>query len=502
LKIENCKLQIGDVRLRVVRGRFLARYRYVRLRWRLLAAVIDVTGYALFWAAQRVARCVSWLGGRRSLSSGIRKGTGPFSAVTGTEMGTGRSYWRSDEAAAARQTMDLSPFLGRGEPKSILVIQLDHLGDAVLSLGMLHVLRREHPGAAIEVLCAPCSQELFSACADVDAVHVLDATRFCHKRLRAWRWLAALVSAGWKLRKRRFDLAIDVRGEAPHAMLMFLAAAKRRLGWRCGGAGFLLTDSPAYEPGRHEVLSRLAVVRALSIEATEEDVSPVFVPADDARQRVRAMLHNTREAERREKRAAKRGLGAREAGARRLVVLHVGSGMPAKRWPAERWQELSARLVFEHGACVALVGGDEDRQAAAAVVGPYALEGVADFTGRLTVPELAAILSEADVVVGSDSAPAHLAAAVGTPVVALFSGTNQQAQWRPWGPEVRVVHRPTACWPCHRRECPLAGHPCMRGITVEEVLGVVGTLRVPSTAASQRCVDQQSIRTEPTLSRR
>ncbi|MBI1903549.1 MAG: glycosyltransferase family 9 protein [Planctomycetia bacterium] len=371
------------------------------------------------------------------------------------------------------------------------MIQLDHLGDAVLSLGMLRVLRRECPHAEIEVLCAPCSRELFAACPELDAVHVLDATRFSRMRLRAGRWLAALVAAGWRLRQRQFDLAIDVRGEAPHALLMFLAGSRRRLGWNCGGAGFLLTDSPRYEPGRHEVLSRLALVRALSIDAAQEDVAPVFAVTDEARATVRRLLSPWR-------RAAP------------LVVLHIGSGMPAKRWPAERWQELSARLAFERGARVALVGSQDDREIAAAVVGPHALEGVADLTGKLTVPELAALLAEADVVVGSDSAPAHLAAAVGTPVVALFSGTNQQAQWRPWGGKVQVVHSPTACWPCHRRECPLAGHPCMREIKADDVMAVVGTgtagkmpvVRVPSAASEQRCLDEQTAPAEQTLARR
>ena len=99
--------------------------------------------------------------------------------------------------------------------------------------------------------------------------------------------------------------------------------------------------------------------------------------------------------------------------------------------------------------------------------------GVVDWTGRLSLAQLAALLQQANVFVGADSGPAHLAAAVSAPVVALFSGTNLAEQWRPWGEHVSVVRQAVACGPCHRSMCPLADHPCMQGLLPSAALAAI-----------------------------
>jgi ADP-heptose:LPS heptosyltransferase len=94
----------------------------------------------------------------------------------------------------------------------------------------------------------------------------------------------------------------------------------------------------------------------------------------------------------------------------------------------------------------------------------------------LTIDELAALMERANLFVGADSGPAHLAAAVGTPAVVLFSGTNDSRQWRPAGRDVRVVQHPTVCAPCHRETCPVEGHPCMERLSPEEVAAAITQL--------------------------
>src|SRR5262249_10853147 len=147
------------------------------------------------------------------------------------------------------------------ETRSILVVQLDHLGDAVLSLGLLRALRGHYPAARLHVLAAPWNVELLITSGSVDHVHVMKCPRFA--RRGGWKWQADLVRGSWRLRRHRFDLAIDVRGELPHAILMWLAGARRRVGWPCGGGGFLLTDGVPYVRGRHEVQSRAAIAKVL-----------------------------------------------------------------------------------------------------------------------------------------------------------------------------------------------------------------------------------------------
>lgn len=401
--------------------RFLGCYRYVRLRWRLMFAAIDALGWMLF---------------------------GPGKLL----MAAARGKRRPLEHQAS-------------EIQRILLIQLDHLGDAILSTGLVSALAQRYPGSKIDVLAAPWSVAIFRLTGQVRRVRALKENRF--SAARGWRWIAALVRCGWQLRRQRYDLVLDVRGEFPHAVLMWLTGAKRRLGWNCGGGGFLLTDSVPYHRGRHEVLSRLAMLRTLFPAATEDELAPRLRPTARtvAATEEQLLAHGI---------ASKPAVvdpmqAALQVGAGPLVVMHVGAGTATKRWPAWHWRELLGRLIVRHNASVILVGTDHDRAIAQQVLAGGALQGVADWTGKLKLHALAALLQRADLLIGADSGPAHLAAAVGTPVVAIFSGTNNPHQWSPWGTEVELVRNQPACSPCHRQSCPLADHPCMVGVQPESV---------------------------------
>jgi len=393
--------------MRVHRPRW-SPYRYTRWRWHVLFAVIDALGWT-FFAAFHVLRTA-----RR---------------------------WRHRNAAE--------------QPvRSILLVQLDHLGDAILSLGLLRSIRERYPQARLHVAASRRNEELFSTCGLVDEVHLVPVTRFCR---RGWRWIVEIVRWGWHLRRHRFDLAIDVRGDFPHAVLMWLAGARRRIGWSCGGGGFLLTDRAAYVPGRHEVLSRAAVAERLGIDITVPP-KPRLEISEAALDWADAQLATLWPGHARANRAP-------------LVALHIGAGTDAKRWPAEHWQQLAELLMLEPTASVVLVGTHDDtdvaRQIEDTALGPR--RSCLNLVGRLSLSQLAAVLRRADLFIGADSGPAHLAAAVGTPVIALFSGTNDPQQWRPWGTAVTVLRQAPHCSPCHREVCLWSDHPCMRGIAPEAV---------------------------------
>jgi ADP-heptose:LPS heptosyltransferase len=382
-----------------------------------------------------------------------------------------------------------APDAPAGDPRTILVIQLDHLGDAVISTVLFPSLRTRYPDASIEVLAGPWNREVFEAIAEVDRVHVCRVNRFARG---GWLgWIASTLWWGFRLRRRHVDLGIDVRGEFPHAAILWLSGARRRLGWDCGGGGFLLTRMPHFVRDRPELESRLALLAELGIGLDQSDglPRPTFDAPDEARRRVARWLAvpeptqqsgdgwlGSSEASPQHTRPARSPIPTalfEPSPERPRIVLHVGAGMPAKRWPAEHWRALLARLCGRLGAEVVLVGGTDDRTIARAILGPRPRRQAVDGTGRLRVAELAALLEQADLFVGADSGPAHLAAAVGTPGVVLFSGTNSPRQWQPAGEHMRVLRHAVACSPCHRRRCPLRGHPCMRGLTPAEVAQAV-----------------------------
>ncbi len=145
-------------------------------------------------------------------------------------------------------------------PRRILVVQLDHLGDAVLSTPLLAELRAAYPEAQIDVLASPSNHEVFEADPNIDRVQVAERTWFERSPDR-WDLLAAVWKLGRSCAGSGYDLGIDVRGDVLTVLVLALAGVPRRVGWAMGGGAFLLTDVAEWIPGRHEVRSRLAFSR-------------------------------------------------------------------------------------------------------------------------------------------------------------------------------------------------------------------------------------------------
>lgn len=426
----------------------LGRYRYSKLRWRVSVRALDLLGAA------------------------------------------GMRLWR-----LARPVAPLD------EPRRILLVQLDHLGDAVLTSPLLARLRSAYPQAVIDVLASASNHEVFESDPNVDRVHIAEKTWFERTKGRC-----AMLSAVWKLgrslRSRRYDLGIDVRGDVLSVAVLALAKIPRRAGWAMGGGGFLLTDVAEWLPGRHEVESRLALLEILGVPA--DGPARVAVHANDAdrievarrlqtawsdlipepcqlqtnARSVAARSHSsttrtaTESARLKEVRTRREGWdepdwlhAGRFGEAAPILAAHLGAGTAAKRWPITHWKTLIDRFLSE-GWRVVVVGGADDSDAAATLC-PN--ESLVDWTGRLSVSQTAALLERADLFIGADSGPSHIAASAGIPSVILFSGTNKVDQWRPWSRRSLVLRNPVSCSPCHQKVCPLADHPCMTGLEPERV---------------------------------
>jgi ADP-heptose:LPS heptosyltransferase len=157
---------------------------------------------------------------------------------------------------------------------------------------------------------------------------------------------------------------------------------------------------------------------------------------------------------------------------RPYVVVHPGTSVPARAWPVDLHTELVDVLVSE-GRRVVVTGGPMERSLTATVAGDHR-GAVTDLGGRTDFSRLANVLDGADAVVVGNTGPAHLAAAVGTPVVSLFAPTVPAVRWRPWRvPHCLLGDQSAPCANSRARECPVPGHPCLRSVTVEEVVEAV-----------------------------
>ena len=158
------------------------------------------------------------------------------------------------------------------------------------------------------------------------------------------------------------------------------------------------------------------------------------------------------------------------------VVVHPGATVPARTWPAERWVGLVDALA-DSGQAVVVTGGPGEESLTRYVAGA-ARPGVTDLGGRVDLAGLARVLAGAEAVVVGNTGPAHLAAAVGTPVVSLFAPTVPAARWRPWQvPHVLLGQQDIGCAGCRARVCPVPGHPCLAAISADDVLGALDRLR-------------------------
>lgn len=331
----------------------------------------------------------------------------------------------------------------------ILLVKLSSLGDVIHALPTLEALRELYPRAKITWLVEAANAPLLGNHPALDRVFSIPRLRFREnhfaKAARELFWVARL------LRKEQFDLVIDLQGLLKSALWVALARSPRKLGFdRTRELSFLpLTEKlPPYDPEEHAVWRYLRVARYLG--------APPGPP------RFRLGLPESRD--------LSHLLPA--APDRPLVVLHPGARWGSKLWPAYNWARLAQWLAGERGFLVAVTGSGADRQLAEAIVS-QTQTSLFNLAGRTSLAELAALLKKARLVVTPDTGPMHLAAALRTPVVALFGPT---APWRtgPFGPGHTVLRLPLSCSPCFKKQCPKP--VCLTDLTPDMVREAVEKL--------------------------
>ena len=268
-----------------------------------------------------------------------------------------------------------------------------------------------------------------------------------------------------RLRRGRFDIAIDLHGGPRAAWLTWLSRAPMRIGYSIAGRSWMYTHvverSPDLTP-RHSVENQADLLRPLGIDGCDPVREPMEMVEDPAASaRVRTKLE--------------------QAGVRptdRVVIMHVSAGNPFRRWPAESFAAAAAALAQQNdGLQVILVSGPSDHAAAAAIVrDAQAAAGTASpriIEGDYDLAELRALTSMSAVYIGGDSGPLHIAAATETPIVALLGPTlpERSRPWRDprWFTEM-VDAGPLPCRPCDQRRCAPGDFRCLTRISAEQVV--------------------------------
>jgi ADP-heptose:LPS heptosyltransferase len=347
------------------------------------------------------------------------------------------------------------PPLDRAAVREVLVLRLDRIGDVIMSLPALADLRAALPGARIRLAVGRWSADI-ARTAPVDEVLVWSAP-WVGRAAEGADGFATLARRARSLRAARLDLAIDLQGDVRAALLLRLTEARHRVGYANTGGGWLLTQVvPLDETISWVEQNRLAVASAVGPSAG----APVDLLTAEERVFARRLV-------------ADLGLAAK----RPLVAVHASGGRTVKQWDVVRWAEVARRLQQEFGATILLTGSESDRPLAQELTRHLAFRPV-DLTGRLSLRETVALLTELDLFLSPDTGTMHAACAVGTPSVTVF-GPSDPARYFSGGTgepgQRHVVVRPDLwCAPCNliRRppaECDGGTPECLRLVAVGDV---------------------------------
>ncbi len=344
-------------------------------------------------------------------------------------------------------------------PRRVLAIKLYGLGNVTMIVPVLDALRRGAPGVEIDFLTIDANRLLLERSGVVDRVLGVAVTDY--------RALVRSLSAAVRtIRGRRYDLVVDFEQFLKLSSLIgYLSGAPERIGFNTDGQrrGWLYTTRVVYTDGEHMRQIFLRLLRPLGIEARLR--LPSFSVLAEERARVAGLL-------------AEHGIPADHYP---IVGIHLGSGpnfyeVPLKRWPVERFAALADALAERHGAAVVLTGRGEEERAIVGAARAAMRQPAVDACDRLGIGDLLALLQACHLVVSNDTSVMHLAAAVGTPVVALFGPTSPQ-QYGPGNPEDLVFYRDLYCSPCltnYNLKVSYCSDPvCLRSITTEQVLEAI-----------------------------
>ncbi|HVU70879.1 MAG TPA: lipopolysaccharide heptosyltransferase II [Ktedonobacteraceae bacterium] len=349
------------------------------------------------------------------------------------------------------------------QPRRILVIRLDLIGDLVLSMVVVRVLKRTYPEAEIDLISVPASARVIEG--DPDLTRLLGYDPNIWRRPKAllqrknWRELKALLKT---LHGREYDLAISVFGKWA-GVLAALSGARRTLGFGRESFPGLMTDSVPgkhWTPGeqKHEVdyCLELAQAAGATIEATDR-YPRLTIPAQ-VMDEVDQLLKDS-------------GVPTD----RPLIACHVSANNgQSKRWPVPYWAALLDRLIGAEKVSVVLTGAPNDLPLIEKITRRMH-ERPGNLAGKTSLTQLAALLKRADLLISGDSGPMHMASAVDTPLIAIHGPTNP-AHSGPVSQKATILRSDIWCSPCYQAketaDCRFFTTQCMKDITPERVFSV------------------------------
>lgn len=330
----------------------------------------------------------------------------------------------------------------------ILVVNVNWIGDVLFSTPLLRCLRRRFPDAHIASMVAERAGDVLRFNPYLDEVIHLDPNKE-----RRFPWIDFRLLS--KLRKGGFNISIHLHRSFTRRLYAYFSGIRDRIGYEEKVRGFLLTKKLGSQRDKvHRVKYYFRLGEALGIEDDGEGLD-LFL-SDEEIEGVKGILQSFK--------------------LERYLLIHIGANWNAKRWPQDRWVNLIDLIGSRFRLPVVITGTSVDLPIADQIHERASLKPIS-LVGRTSLRELMALIKLADLFIGVDSAPFHIAYALGTKAIGLYGPTSPSitGPYRPKG-EAIYIHKERVCKvPCYLKECPY-DFKCMRQIDVEEVLSLASDL--------------------------
>ncbi len=330
------------------------------------------------------------------------------------------------------------------DPKRILIVRTDRIGDAILSTPVIKNIRLAYPKAYVAFMCRPYAKDIFEANPDLNEVVLYDKDKKQNSLFHSFLF-------SFYLRKKKFDWVIILHPTNRVHIISFLAGIPQRIGWDKKN-GWLLTKKIPHlkqEGVKHEIEYTLDLLRALNIPIKDKNI--FFPIREDSINKVNAVLEE-------------KGVAPQE----KIIIIHPCASCPSRRWPQNYFLQLIRLLQKDTKYKIAVISAAEDKNLAERLVSEC---GVIDLRGRLSLAETGALMKRGALLISNDSGPAHIAAAMETPVIAIFSRKNpgiSPTRWKPVGIRSFYLHKDVGCRNCLAHNC-VKEFLCLSAITPQEV---------------------------------
>ena len=328
--------------------------------------------------------------------------------------------------------------------RNLLCVRLDSIGDVLMTTPAIRACR-ESFDCRVTLLTSGAGAMVARRVPEIDATLAFGAPWM---KPPAPRGDEAMIR---RLEDERFDAAVIFtvysQSALPAAYMAYLANIPLRLAHCRENPYQLLTDwVPDPEPAtgiRHEVQRQLDLVKAVGARTSNQRLS--FSVPEAARATVKALFPER---------------------SRALVVIHPGASAASRRYPPEQFASAADLVIEETGGHAVFTGDAGEAELVRGIQGRMRRASLS-LVGRLNLAELGALIEEADLLISNNTGPAHIAAALGTPVVDLYALTNPQHT--PWQVKSRVLYHDVPCRNCYKSVCPAGHHDCLKRVAPERV---------------------------------